>query len=138
MSIPDTISGLTILAAGTSIPELISSVLVVKRAGLANMALCNTIGSNIFDILICLGLPWLIKAVLNMINLETFDPDLTMVPVRSAGLPFTTFTLLITVVALIGTLSTFEWRLGLGVGITCTLVYVAFLTISSVFELWLN
>jgi Ca2+/Na+ antiporter len=29
------------------------------------MAVSNSIGSNTFDILVCLGLPWIIKAVMN-------------------------------------------------------------------------
>lgn len=136
--VPDTISGLTLLAAGTSIPELISSVLVVKRAGLADMALCNTIGSNIFDILVGLGLPWFIKSLIGMISLSTLEPTLTLVPVQSTGLPFTTFSLLITVVAMIGTLSAFKWRLGLGVGVVCSIIYVIFLVAASIIEIVLN
>lgn len=130
LSIPETISGLTLLAAGTSIPELISSVLVVKRAGLADMALCNSLGSNIFDILVCLGLPWFLKSMVSIINLGSIDPELTMVAIQSEGLPFTTFALLLTVVGLLGTLSMFKWRLGLGVGITCTTIYAIFLIVS--------
>ena len=49
------------LAIGTSIPEVISS-LIVSRQGKGSMAVSNSIGSNTFDILLCLGLPWLIQA----------------------------------------------------------------------------
>lgn len=55
--------GLTLLAAGSSVPEIVSSVIVVKQ-GKGNMAISNSIGSNIFDILICLGMPWLIETSL--------------------------------------------------------------------------
>lgn len=41
--------GLTILAAGTSIPDLITSV-IVARKGLGDMAVSSSVGSNIFDI----------------------------------------------------------------------------------------
>lgn len=41
--------GLTIIAAGTSIPDLITSV-VVARQGLGDMAVSSSIGSNIFDV----------------------------------------------------------------------------------------
>lgn len=133
--IPETVSGLTLLAAGTSIPELISSVLVVKRAGLVDMALCNSIGSNIFDILICLGLPWFIKSIINMIDFNTLNTAITSVPIRSEGLPLTTFSLLIAIIALITSLSMFEWKLSLGVGITCTAIYVVFITIASFVEI---
>lgn len=53
--------GLTFLAAGTSIPEAVSSVIVTKQ-GHGAMGISNSIGSNTFDILLCLGLPWFIKA----------------------------------------------------------------------------
>lgn len=53
--------GLTFLAAGTSVPEAVSSV-IVTNLGHGGMGISNSIGSNTFDILLCLGLPWLIKA----------------------------------------------------------------------------
>ncbi len=59
LGIPSVIIGLTILAAGTSIPDLLSSIIVAKR-GQAGMAISNGIGSNVFDILFGLGFPWLI------------------------------------------------------------------------------
>lgn len=43
--------GLTFLAAGTSIPDLITSV-IVARKGLGDMALSSSIGSNMFDVTI--------------------------------------------------------------------------------------
>ncbi len=59
IGIPPVIVALTILAGGTSAPDLIASI-VVARQGKGSMAVANAIGSNIFDILICLGLPWMI------------------------------------------------------------------------------
>ena len=50
--------GTTVLAAGTSIPDALSSIAVAKD-GLANMAVANAVGSNVFDIWLGLGLPWL-------------------------------------------------------------------------------
>ncbi len=60
LNIPPVIVALTVLAGGTSVPDLISSVVVAKQ-GRGDMAVANAVGSNIFDILICLGLPWLIS-----------------------------------------------------------------------------
>ncbi|CAG7713527.1 unnamed protein product, partial [Allacma fusca] len=51
IGIPESVSGLTLLAAGTSIPEIFSSV-IVARQGLGSMAFSNSVGSNTFDILI--------------------------------------------------------------------------------------
>merc|ERR1719456_1167602 len=50
----------TLLAAGTSIPDLVSSM-AVARAGEGDMAVSSSIGSNIFDILVGLPIPWIIK-----------------------------------------------------------------------------
>ena len=57
IGIPPVIVALTLLAAGTSAPDLMSS-LEVARAGRGGMAVANAVGSNTFDLLIGLGLPW--------------------------------------------------------------------------------
>merc|ERR1719230_1771086 len=57
--IPVVIMGLTFLAAGTSVPDLLSSVIVAKQ-GQGDMAVSSSIGSNIFDVAVGLPLPWLI------------------------------------------------------------------------------
>jgi len=54
------IMGFTLLAAGTSIPDAVSSV-AVARAGEGDMAVSSSIGSNIFDILVGLPIPWIVK-----------------------------------------------------------------------------
>jgi sodium/potassium/calcium exchanger 4 len=51
--------GTTVLAAGTSIPDALSSISVAKD-GFADMAVANAVGSNVFDIWLGLGLPWLL------------------------------------------------------------------------------
>merc|ERR1712153_245292 len=66
-SIPPEVMGLTFLAAGTSIPDLITSV-IVARKGFGDMAVSSSIGSNIFDVTVGLPLPWL---AFNIINKET-------------------------------------------------------------------
>jgi K+-dependent Na+/Ca+ exchanger-like protein len=64
IGIPSVIMGLTLLAAGTSVPDLLSSV-IVARMGEGDMALSSSIGSNIFDILVGLPLPWIIYTAWN-------------------------------------------------------------------------
>lgn len=49
-----TLIGLTIVACGTSLPELVTSLVAAKK-GETDMALGNVIGSNIFNILLVLG-----------------------------------------------------------------------------------
>jgi cation:H+ antiporter len=51
--------GLTIVAMGTSLPELVTSVIAVRK-GETEIAIGNVIGSNIFNILLVLGLAALI------------------------------------------------------------------------------
>ena len=57
------IMGVTVLAAGTSVPDAIGSLLVA-RDGQGDMAVSNAIGSNVFDILLGLGLPWMLSGLI--------------------------------------------------------------------------
>lgn len=50
-----TLIGLTVVAFGTSLPELVTSLVAAKK-GETDMALGNVIGSNIFNILLVLGI----------------------------------------------------------------------------------
>lgn len=54
MGLSQNLIGLTIVACGTSLPELVTSVVAAKKNEL-DMALGNVIGSNIFNILFVLG-----------------------------------------------------------------------------------
>ncbi len=58
----ETLIGLTIVAVGTSLPELAASV-VAARKNQASMAIGNVIGSNIFNILWILGLSSIIRPI---------------------------------------------------------------------------
>ena len=55
VGLSETFIGLTIVAIGTSLPELVTSI-VASRKGENGLALGNVIGSNIFNILFILGL----------------------------------------------------------------------------------
>ncbi len=61
LGIPDLVIGLTIVALGTSLPELAASVVSALRNE-PEMALGNVLGSNLFNLLLVLGLPGLIAA----------------------------------------------------------------------------
>ena len=54
LHIPAMVIGMTIVAMGTSLPELVTSV-VASRKGEVDMALGNVLGSNVFNILMVLG-----------------------------------------------------------------------------------
>ncbi len=74
IGIPPLIIALTILAGGSSVPDMIASI-IVAREGRGDMAVANAIGSNIFDITIGLGLPWMIILIARgmTINIGTGD-----------------------------------------------------------------
>ena len=55
MGLSETFIGLTIIAIGTSLPELVTSIVAAKK-GESGLALGNVIGSNIFNILLIMGL----------------------------------------------------------------------------------
>lgn len=56
----ETLIGLTIVAVGTSLPELVTSI-VAARKGETGLAVGNAVGSNIFNLLLILG----VSAVIN-------------------------------------------------------------------------
>ena len=58
----DNLIGLTIVACGTSLPELVTSVVAAKKNEV-DMALGNVIGSNIFNILFVLGIATAISPI---------------------------------------------------------------------------
>jgi cation:H+ antiporter len=60
MGISDLVIGLTIVALGTSLPELAASVMSALK-GEHDIAIGNVIGSNIFNLLAVLGLPGLLN-----------------------------------------------------------------------------
>ena len=58
----ETLVGMTIVAIGTSLPELVTSMVAAKK-GESDLALGNAIGSNIFNILFVLGLSAVISPI---------------------------------------------------------------------------
>jgi len=69
LNIHPAIMGCTLLAAGTSVPDAIGSLLVAKQ-GQGDMAVSNAIGSNVFDILLGLGLPWMLNGLIYGVSLK--------------------------------------------------------------------
>ncbi|XP_026463670.1 sodium/potassium/calcium exchanger 3-like [Ctenocephalides felis] len=129
LDIPDSVMGLTFLAAGTSVPEGVSSVIVTNQ-GHGAMGISSSIGSNTFDILLCLGLPWLIKSTLYPLN-----PGNNWVVLNSSGLPYSAGSLLSTLFGLYLAFALNRFRLDWKIGVTCTLMYIAFLAFASAVEL---
>merc|ERR1719258_284516 len=51
--------GTIVLSSGTSVPNSLSSI-IVARKGEGDMAIANVLGSNIFNIFVCLGFSWML------------------------------------------------------------------------------
>ncbi len=58
----ETLIGLTIVAVGTSLPELVTSIVAAKK-GQTELAVGNVVGSNIFNLMFILGISAMIKPV---------------------------------------------------------------------------
>jgi K+-dependent Na+/Ca+ exchanger-like protein len=116
LNIPSVIIGLTILAVGTAVPDLLASVNVAKK-GKGDMAISNAVGSNIFDITVGLGVPWFFLILLTGNQVEVVTENLS----SSIVLLFAT------VVALIFLLIAKRWEIGRYAGILLILSYVFYL-----------
>lgn len=124
LGIPSVIIGLTILAAGTSVPDLLSSIIVAKK-GQPGMAISNGIGSNIFDILFGLGFPWLIAYIF-------LGQKIT---VATENLNNSIVLLFATVIAILFLFIIRKWKIGKYSGyflITLYLIYLGWVIIESV------
>lgn len=116
LGVPGAIVGLTVLAVGTSVPDLLSS-LVVARQGKGDMAVSNAVGSNIFDILVGLGVVWMVIILLRGEDIVITQDELTV-----------SITLLLaSVAALLGLLLLMRWRIGRRSGLLLVGTYGAYL-----------
>uniref|UniRef100_A0A8C2WCT9 Sodium/potassium/calcium exchanger 1 n=1 Tax=Cyclopterus lumpus TaxID=8103 RepID=A0A8C2WCT9_CYCLU len=124
IGISEEIMGLTILAAGTSIPDLITSV-IVARKGLGDMAVSSSVGSNIFDITVGLPVPWLLYS-----SFHSFAP----VAVSSNGLFCAIVLLFIMLLLVIISIASCKWKMNKLLGFTMFLLYFIFLVLSVMLE----
>ena len=91
LGISEGVIGLTVVAGGTSLPELATSV-VAARKGQSAIAIGNVIGSNVFNILLILGLTATISP-LQIEGITTIDMAVMLLSVSLVWLfSFTKFT----------------------------------------------
>lgn len=119
VGISDEVMGYTFLAAGTSVPDLLSSV-IVARQGHGDMAVSSSIGSNIFDITFGLPLPWMLWSLVN-----GFDDF----PVNSDSLTFSLVLLIIMLVAIVAIIAQQGWKMTNTLGAMMVLLYAVFLAL---------
>nr|XP_043876872.1 sodium/potassium/calcium exchanger 2-like isoform X7 [Solea senegalensis] len=124
IGITEEIMGLTILAAGTSIPDLITSV-IVARKGLGDMAVSSSVGSNIFDITVGLPFPWLLWSFFN---------NLQPVKVSSNGLFCAIVLLFLMLLFVIISIAACKWRMSKLLGFIMFMLYFVFLVVSVMLE----
>lgn len=71
LGVSDAVIGLTIVAGGTSMPELATSMVSAKK-GNSDIAIGNVIGSNVFNILMIIGITGLVKPM-HIVGITTLD-----------------------------------------------------------------
>ncbi len=118
LNVPEIIIGITVLAVGTSVPDMISSIIVAKQ-GRGDMGISNAIGSNIFDVMIGLGLPWLIALLI--------APSRGIIPVSTDDLSLSVLFLFLSVIVIFSVLIIRRWRIGKPTGYFLIFLYVLYL-----------
>ncbi len=87
MGISELVVGLTIVAAGTSLPEVVTSVIAALR-GERDIAVGNVVGSNLFNLMGVLGLASLVSPTSIAVSTAVISFDLpVMIAVALAALP---------------------------------------------------
>ena len=115
LKIPEILIALTVLAVGTSVPDMISSVIVAKQ-GRGGMAVSNAVGSNIFDILMGLGLPWLLYIAFTGKKITGNIEELNI----------SIFLLFGSIIFIFLTLKFRKWKIGQGTGYILISIYILY------------
>lgn len=113
------------MAAGTSLPEVVSSI-IITRQGKGEMAMSNSIGSNVFDILICLGFPWFLQS--------TVIKPFTVIKVYSGGIFYSVSILLCSIIILIGCFVVSKWKMDKKFGVIMFVIWIIVTLITCLFE----
>lgn len=119
LGIPSDVMGLTFLAAGTSVPDLITSVLVAQQ-GKGDMAVSSSVGSNIFDVTVGLPVPWLIYTLINGRSVE----------VSSSGVGCSVAMLFLMLILVFLSIVAFRWKMTKGMGLVMLVLYFIFVIAS--------
>jgi len=117
IGIPPPVAAVTILAAGTSVPDLLSSYIVAKK-GEGDMAVSSSIGSNIFDITVGLPIPWMLYSIVK---------GGKNVQVGTKSLGFSVLVLMLMLAAVVLTVMAMKWRMTNTLGYVMISLYVIFL-----------
>ncbi|KAL7530232.1 hypothetical protein ACHAXR_003376 [Thalassiosira sp. AJA248-18] len=123
MGIPDAIMGVTLSAAGTSMPAYIASRMAAEK-GFGNAAVANVFGSNTFNICVGLGLPWVI--FISVIGFEPYH-DLENEGVLESILIMAGVLLIFVVLMISSNFVLVKWHANLFIGLYCVYITRIFL-----------
>ena len=114
-TIPESVIGITVVAVGTSIPDIVTNIAVTKE-GHANMALSGSLGSNILNVGFGLGVPWMIVSGAG----DDFAIDTTVFFIS-------VITLIALLVCILTFIAGFKWMLSRPLGSVMFFFYLVFL-----------
>mmetsp|Transcript_14106 Transcript_14106/g.20146 ORF Transcript_14106/g.20146 Transcript_14106/m.20146 type:complete len:320 (+) Transcript_14106:15-974(+) len=126
LGIPMVLMGMTVLAAGTSVPDLLSSV-IVARMGEGDMAVSSSIGSNIFDITVGLPIPWLLYSIINL--------EKKTIKIHTKGIEISILILLLMLVSIVSMIHFSGWKMTKALGFGMFLLYFIYLAQAIIREL---
>lgn len=109
IGISDAVIGLTIVAGGTSLPELATSVVAAKK-GNSGIAIGNVLGSNVFNILMILGITGLVQ------------------PMIITGITMVDLAMMVVSMVLLWLFSFTKYRIQRWEGVVLTVVFVGYLS----------
>lgn len=109
LGVSDAVIGLTIVAGGTSMPELATSMVSAKK-GNSDIAIGNVIGSNVFNILMIIGITGLVK------------------PMHIAGITTLDLIMMLASILLMWFFCRTTYKVKRWEGAVLTIVYIAYLT----------
>merc|ERR550532_2443978 len=118
LKIPVAVSAVTLLAGGTSVPDLLSSY-VVARNGEGDMAVSSSIGSNIFDVTVGLPFPWLLYCM-------AFGKPFDLGAQGSKGIASSILLLVLMLGAVIGTIIAMRWKMTKSLGVVMLIFYIVY------------
>lgn len=93
LGIKESITAITLVALGTSLPDTFASMTAARTSEYADAAIGNVTGSNSVNVFLGLGLPWAIAATYR--NAKSDDDPLKSYKVPSKGLSFSVMMFLI-------------------------------------------
>lgn len=118
LGVPEIFVALVILAIGTSIPDLLSSVFV-SNEGRKDMAISNAVGSNVFNLLAGLGIPWLL--------LVSITGEPIQLHTQSGNLLTSMIVLMFSAILILGVMIFNKWRISGRTGVVLVFVYVMYI-----------